>query len=100
MLLGFAHSEQGKCKIVFEDRSLVLEKMTSLVHRKGSDMGDVANQDEAKKCLEIAGNNLSAGHLEKAQRFAEKAMKLYPNDEVSFKRRLFLSATLMDFLRP
>ena len=45
-------------------------------------MGDVANQDEAKKCLEIASANLQSGHLEKATRFAEKAMKLYPNDEV------------------
>ena len=47
-------------------------------------MGDVANQDEAKKCLEIASSNLQSGHLDKATRFAEKAMKLYPNDEVIF----------------
>lgn len=46
-------------------------------------MGDVANQDEAKKCLEIASSNLQSGHLDKATRFAEKAMKLYPNDEVA-----------------
>lgn len=48
-------------------------------------MADVANQDEAKKCLEIASANLQAGHLDKAFRFAEKAMRLYPNDEVSPK---------------
>lgn len=48
-------------------------------------MGDVANQDEARKCLEIAAGNMQSGHLEKASRFAEKAMKLYPNDEVRYK---------------
>lgn len=45
-------------------------------------MVDVANQDEAKKCLEIATSALQIGSLDKATRFAEKAMKLYPNDEV------------------
>ena len=44
-------------------------------------MADVANQDEAKKCLEIASSNLQSGHLDKAHRFAEKAMKLFPCDE-------------------
>lgn len=47
-------------------------------------MGDVANQDEAKKCLDIANAALQAGNLDKATRFAEKAMKLYPHDEVPF----------------
>ena len=45
-------------------------------------MGDIANQDEARKCLEIATGALQIGNLDKATRFAEKAMKLYPNDEV------------------
>ncbi len=44
-------------------------------------MGDVANLDEARRCLEIASANLASGNLDKAHRFAEKAMKLYPNDE-------------------
>jgi len=44
-------------------------------------MGDVANQDEAIRCLGIAEANLASGNLDKAHRFAEKAMKLFPNDQ-------------------
>ena len=45
-------------------------------------MSDVANQDEARRCLDIATAALQTGNLEKANRFAEKAMRLYPSDEV------------------
>lgn len=45
-------------------------------------MGDVANKDEASKALDVARAALDRGLLEKAQRFGEKAMRLYPNDEV------------------
>jgi hypothetical protein len=45
-------------------------------------MGDVANRDDAQKCLQIAESALAAGDLDKAQRFADKAMKLFPNEQV------------------
>lgn len=45
-------------------------------------MGEAANRDEAYKCLQIAENSLAKGDLDKAHRFAEKAMKLYPSEEV------------------
>ena len=37
-------------------------------------MGDVANRDEATKALDIARAALDRGALEKAQKFADKAM--------------------------
>ena len=46
-------------------------------------MAAEANKDAAEQSLDIAKSALAAGNLEKAQRFAEKAMKLYPSDEVS-----------------
>lgn len=46
-------------------------------------MATEANKDAAEQSLDIAKSALAAGNLEKAQRFAEKAMKLYPSDEVS-----------------
>lgn len=46
-------------------------------------MGDVANKDEASKALDVARAAFDRGTLDKAQRFADKAMRLYPNDEVS-----------------
>lgn len=46
-------------------------------------MSDVANLDEASKCLEIASAALQSGNLDKAARFAEKAMRLHPHDEAS-----------------
>ena len=46
-------------------------------------MATEANKDAAEQSLDIAKSALAAGHLEKAQKFAEKAMKLYPSDEVS-----------------
>ena len=45
-------------------------------------MGDIANKDEAAKALEVARAALNIGALDKAQRFGEKAMRLFPNDEV------------------
>ena len=50
-----------------------------------AEMSD-ANADEATRCLEIARGALQAGQYEKAGRFGEKAMKLYPNDEVNFRK--------------
>jgi hypothetical protein len=55
-------------------------------------MGDVANQDEARRCLEIANANLASGNLIKAHRFAEKAMKLFPDDQAC--SRFFLKGNL------
>lgn len=45
-------------------------------------MATEANKDAAVQSLDIAKAALVAGNLDKAQRFAEKAMKLYPSDEV------------------
>ena len=45
-------------------------------------VGDHANRDEGARCLHIAEQALQAGDIAKATRFAEKAMRLYPNDEV------------------
>ena len=42
----------------------------------------IANKEQAEKCLAIARDALAAGNLEKATRFGEKSMKLYPHDEV------------------
>jgi DnaJ family protein B protein 14 len=36
------------------------------------------NRDEAEKCVEIAREALNAGNRDKAQRFLQKAEKLYP----------------------
>nr|BAE36117.1 unnamed protein product [Mus musculus] len=36
------------------------------------------NRDEAEKCVQIAREALSAGNRDKAQRFLQKAEKLYP----------------------
>lgn len=54
-------------------------------------MSGVVNADEAGRCLQIARSALQAGNPEKAARFAEKAMKLYPSDEVSLLSAVFLS---------
>lgn len=45
-------------------------------------VGDHANRDEGARCLHIAEQALQAGDIAKATRFAEKSMRLYPNDEV------------------
>ncbi|CAG9463869.1 unnamed protein product [Pedinophyceae sp. YPF-701] len=44
-------------------------------------MADVANRDEAVKCLRIASRARDEGNLDKAQRFAEKAQKLFPSQQ-------------------
>lgn len=41
-----------------------------------------ANREQADKCLEVAKTALRAGEVAKAERFALKAAKLFPNDEV------------------
>ena len=46
-------------------------------------MVDMANHEQAVKCTEIARAALEANNLEKARRFADKAMKLHASDEVS-----------------
>lgn len=40
-----------------------------------------ANKDEAEKCLSVAEAALQAGHLEKAERFCQKAQRLFPSDQ-------------------
>lgn len=46
-------------------------------------MVDMANHEQAVKCTEIARAAMQANNLEKARRFADKAMKLHASDEVS-----------------
>ena len=41
-----------------------------------------ANRGEAMRCLDIARAAAAAHDLLKAERFAEKAMRLFPSDEV------------------
>ena len=52
------------------------------VHLKDVKMASEANKDAAIQSLDIARAALAAGQLDKAQKFADKAMKLYPSDEV------------------
>lgn len=40
-------------------------------------MGDIANKDEAFKCLDIARAALKAGDHGRAEKFASKALRLY-----------------------
>jgi hypothetical protein len=66
-------------------------------------MGDIANKDESSKCAEIARQALAAGDVDKAERFANKAMRLYPQDEVRRSSRLPSTAPthpLARLLRP
>jgi hypothetical protein len=49
-----------------------------------SDMASEANRDAAEQSLALARSALAAGNLEKAQKFADMAKRLYPSDEVSF----------------
>ena len=60
-------------------------------------MGDVANKDESDKCLDIAKAALQAGNLDKAARFADKALKLYPSDQV--RTRLTILPCIGTYLR-
>lgn len=45
-------------------------------------MGDVANKDEAFKCIDIARAALKAGEHARAEKFAAKALKLYRCSQV------------------
>ena len=38
------------------------------------------NKDEALKCLHLATKFLACGHKEKAKKFAEKSLRLFPSD--------------------
>ena len=49
-----------------------------------SNMANEANRDAAEQSLALARSALAAGNLEKAQKFADMAKRLYPSDEVSF----------------
>lgn len=40
-----------------------------------------SNKEEAFRCLKIAENCWKSGDKDKAERFAVKAMKLYPSNE-------------------
>lgn len=42
-----------------------------------------ANKDEARRCLAIARQCIAQDQLEKAEKFARKAQKLYASVEVS-----------------
>lgn len=45
-------------------------------------MASEANRDAAEQSLALARSALAAGNLEKAQKFADMAKRLYPSDEV------------------
>ena len=45
-------------------------------------MANEANRDAAEQSLGLAKSALAAGNIDKAQKFADKAMKLFPSDEV------------------
>jgi hypothetical protein len=45
-------------------------------------MGDVANKDEAFKCLDIVRAALQASDYARAEKFAAKALKLYRCSQV------------------
>jgi DnaJ family protein B protein 12 len=40
-----------------------------------------SNKEEAIRCLRLAETCWRSGQVEKAERFAQKAMKLYPSNE-------------------
>eukprot|EP00887_Chlorella_sp_A99_P007941 scaffold12.g7941.t1 len=49
---------------------------------------DHANREQGERCLEMARAALQAGQVDKAERLAQKAMRLFPHDEA----RKFLAA--------
>ena len=51
-----------------------------------SQMSD-ANRDEAARCMDIARGALAVSDFTKAQRFGEKALRLFPTDEVGRHHR-------------
>jgi hypothetical protein len=59
-----------------------------------------SNREESIKCLRIAENSWRSGDKEKAERFAHKAMKLYPSNEAKgefFRSNFQLFAVLLEF---
>lgn len=51
-------------------------------------MASLANKDEAEKCRDMAKTFLGRGEHEKAVRFFEKSLKLYPLPEVESMRNI------------
>ena len=47
-----------------------------------------SNRDEAIRCLRLAEKYLQQGEKEKAEKFGQKASKLYPSKESDGKKRL------------
>jgi hypothetical protein len=45
-------------------------------------MSDIANRDEGLKCWEIARQALTAGDTTRAEKFAQKALRLYRCQQV------------------
>lgn len=60
-------------------------------------MASLANKDEAVKCRDMAKVFLSRGEHEKAVRFFEKSLKLYPLPDVQVLRDM---AKVSEVLRP
>ena len=68
-----------------DERNLISAYMQASI----PNMATEANKDAAVQSLDIAKSALAAGHLDKAQKFADKAMKLYPSDEVNLQDKSF-----------
>lgn len=51
-------------------------------------MSDIANRDESRKCLAIARQAIQDDQLEKAEKFALKAQRLYASMEVCLELRI------------
>eukprot|EP01023_Acetabularia_acetabulum_P034368 TRINITY_DN3227_c0_g2_i9.p1 TRINITY_DN3227_c0_g2~~TRINITY_DN3227_c0_g2_i9.p1 ORF type:complete len:382 (+),score=51.03 TRINITY_DN3227_c0_g2_i9:162-1307(+) len=45
-------------------------------------MAEVANRDEGLRCIQIGQRALADNDFDKAEKFAQKALKLYPSEEV------------------
>ena len=58
--------------------------MSSKTHDKDKMEG---NKDEAAKCRQLADKYLKDGNKEKALKFLEKSLKLYPSKEVEGRRK-------------
>jgi hypothetical protein len=52
-------------------------------------MSDIANRDEALKCIEIARQALAAADSTRAERFAQKALRLYRCPQVRRRFRFW-----------
>lgn len=56
------------------------------------------NKDEALKCLHLANKFLACGHKEKAKKFAEKSLRLFPSERAkgiifSNFKKLFITSS-------